>query len=124
MERGFCGCPACFGWRIFCAQVGAYFRVRLGSGGVARIRVFLFVMRWIIPLCLILTEFFPPFPERVPKRLCTETSYLRVQCLCGRADVWGARAVGATRFDVFGYGLPPENGIGSQWRYCCCAGVK
>lgn len=30
MERGFCGCPACFGWRIFCAQVGAYFRARLG----------------------------------------------------------------------------------------------
>lgn len=25
------------GWRIFCAQVGAYFRVRLGPGGVARI---------------------------------------------------------------------------------------
>lgn len=48
------------GWRIFCAQVGA--------GGVAcsvfRLRVFLFVMRWIVPLCLILTEFFPPSPER------------------------------------------------------------
>lgn len=25
----------------------------------------LFVMRWIIPLCLILTEFFPPFSARV-----------------------------------------------------------
>lgn len=24
----------------------------------------LFVMRWIIPLCLILTAFFPPSPER------------------------------------------------------------
>lgn len=81
--RGFCGCPACFGWHIFCAQVGAYFRVRLGSlvcvvifgrvsggclGAVAlacSVRGFgfiLFVMRWIVPLCLILTAFFPPFP--------------------------------------------------------------
>ena len=73
------------GWRIFCAQVGAYFRARLGPGGVARIpgavgaggvacsvfrlRVFLFVMRWIVPLCLILTEFFPPSPERA-ETLC------------------------------------------------------
>ena len=24
----------------------------------------LFVMRWIVPLCLILTAFFPPSPER------------------------------------------------------------
>lgn len=30
------------------------------------------------------------------------------------------RAVGATILDVFGYGLPPESGVGSQWRYCCC----
>lgn len=67
-------------WRVFCA----------------RLRVFLFVMRWIIPLCLILTAFFPPSPERA------ETSYLRVQCLCGRADVWRVRAVGATILDVFG----------------------
>ena len=50
-------------------------RVRwvFGSSGVgvfcARFRVFLFVMRWIIPLCLILTAFFPPFPECVPKPL-------------------------------------------------------
>ena len=52
------------------AGVRVYFwaRVRwvLGSSGVgvfcARLRVFLFVMRWIVPLCLILTAFFPPFP--------------------------------------------------------------
>lgn len=77
---GFCGCPACF-----CAQVGAYFRARLGplvcvfifgrvSGGCLGVVVLarsvrgfgfiLFVMRWIIPLCLILTAFFPPSPER------------------------------------------------------------
>ena len=73
------------GWRIFCAQGGAYFQARLGSlvcvvicgrvsggclGAVAlacSVRGFgfiLFVMRWIIPLCLILTAFFPPSPER------------------------------------------------------------
>lgn len=37
VERVFCGCLALVGWRIFCAQVGAYFRVRLGPGGVVRI---------------------------------------------------------------------------------------
>lgn len=73
------------GWRIFCAQVWAYFRVRLGSlvcvvicgrvfGGCLGVVVLacsvrgfgfiLFVMRWIVPLCLILTAFFPPSPER------------------------------------------------------------
>ena len=101
-------------------------RVRwvFGSSGVgvfcARFRVFLFVMRWIIPLCLILTAFFP-LSRSAPKP-CAETSYLRVQCLCGRADVWSARAVGATILDVFGYGLPTESGVGSQWRYCYCRG--
>lgn len=53
------------GWRIFCAQVGAYFRARLGPGGgafsVYGFGFILFIMRWIIPLCLILTAFFPPF---------------------------------------------------------------
>ena len=91
-------------WRVFCA----------------RFRVFLFVMRLIIPLCLILTAFFP-LSRSAPKP-CAETSYLRVQCLCGRADVWSARAVGATILDVFGYGLPTESGVGSQWRYCYCRG--
>lgn len=57
----------------------------------------------------------PPFPERA------ETSAQKplicgYNALCGRADVWSARKV------VFGYGLPPENGIGSQWRHCCCRG--
>lgn len=33
-----------------------------------------------------------------------------------------ARAVGATILDVFGYGLPTESGVGSQWRYCYCRG--
>ena len=64
---------------------------------------------------------FPPFPG-ARGNLCAETSYLRVQCLCGRADVWGARAVVATILDVFGYGLPTESGVGSQWRYCYCRG--
>lgn len=89
-----------------------------------RLRVFLFVLRWIIPLCLILIAFFPPFSARVPKP-CAETSYLRVQCLC-LARPWAmlfyARAVGATILDVFGYGLPTESGVGSQWRYCYCRG--
>lgn len=63
-------------WRILrtagVAGVRGYFwaRVRwvLGSSGVGafcvRARVFLFVLRWIVPLCLILTAFFPPSPER------------------------------------------------------------
>lgn len=98
------GCLGVVAWCVFCA----------------RFRVFLFVMRWIIPLCLILTAFFP-LSRSAPKP-CAETSYLRVQCLCGRADVWSARAVGATILDVFGYGLPTESGVGSQWRYCYCRG--
>ena len=97
----FCVRPRSVVWCVFCAQMGSccsdVFLLRsgpccvaripgaVGVGGVAcsvfRLRVFLFVMRWIVPLCLILTEFFPPFPERVPKP-CAETSYLRVQCLC------------------------------------------
>lgn len=89
----------------------------------ARLRVFLFVMRWIIPLCLILTAFFPP-SRSACRNLCVETSYLRVQCLWGRADGWGARAVGATILDVFGYGLPTESGLGSQWRCCYCRGQE
>ena len=73
------------GWRIFCALVRAYFRARLGSlvcvvicgrvfGGCLGVVVLacsvrgfgfiLFVMRWIVPPCLILTAFFPPSPER------------------------------------------------------------
>lgn len=55
------------------AGVRVYFWARIrwvfGSSGVGafcvRLRVFLFVMRWIVPLCLILTAFFPPSPERV-----------------------------------------------------------
>ena len=69
------------------------------------------------------SRIFPPFSRSVPKP-CAETSYLRVQCLLGRADVWSARAVGATILDVFGYGLPTESGVGSQWRYCYCRGRK
>lgn len=61
---------------------------------------------------------FPPFPGAC-RNLCAETSYLRVQCLCGRADVWGAREVGSIILDVFGYWFPTESGLGSQWRYCC-----
>lgn len=116
-----CGAYSGHGWGLAAWRV---FRVRLGAPTAGRVIGFgfiLFVMRWIVPLCLILTEFSPHFPERVPKP-CAETSYLRVQCLCGRADVWSARAVGATILDVFGYGLPTESGVGSQWRYCYCRG--
>ena len=144
------------GWRIFCAQVGAYFRVRLGSlvcvfvgarsclcecilftaavccveripgtAGVAGVRVYFWVrVRWVFgssgvgAFCVRLwvylvcyevdssplfnfNRIFPPFSRSVPKP-CAETSYLRVQCLCGRADVWRVRAVGTTILDVFG----------------------
>lgn len=74
-------------WRVFCA----------------RLRGFLFVMRWIVPLCLILTAF-SPLPRSVPKP-CAETSYLRVQCLClatlGYAILCAGRR-GYTILDVFG----------------------
>ena len=91
-------------WRVFCARL------------------------WVYPVCYEvdsspLFNFNRIFPlsRSVPKP-CAETSYLRVQCLCGRADVWSARAVGATILDVFGYGLPTESGVGSQCRYCYCRG--
>lgn len=141
MERVFGGCQACRVAHLLragrgllpgtagVAGVRVYFWARVrwvfGSSGVAcSVRGFgfiLFVMRWIVPLCLILTAFFPPFPGAC-RNLCAETSYLRVQCLCGRADVWGARVVGATILDVLGYGLPTESCVGSQWRYCYCRG--
>lgn len=68
MERVFCGCPACFGWRIFCAQVGAYFRVRLGPGGVVRV----LCAASGFPVCYEVdssplfnfNRIFPPSPER------------------------------------------------------------
>lgn len=84
VERMFCGCQACRVAHLLRAG-RAYFRVQLGPlvcvfifgrvscgclGAVAwrvfcaRLWVFLFVMRWIIPLCLILPAFFPLFPER------------------------------------------------------------
>ena len=125
MERGFCGCPACWvvhllraGRGLFPGTAGAW---RRGAYSVRGFGFILFVMRWIIPLCLILTEF-SPLSRSARRNLCAETSYLRGQCLCGRADVWGAREVGATILDVFGYGLPTESGVGSQWRYCYCRG--
>lgn len=115
-----------YGWGRWCAwlsvgacSVGVWEQWR-GAYSVRGFGFILFVMRWIIPLCLILTAF-SPLPRSAPKP-CAETSYLRVQCLCGRADVWSARAVGATILDVFGYGLPTESGVGSQWRYCYCRG--
>lgn len=124
MERVFGGCPACWvahllraGRGLFPGSVGAW---RRGAYSVRGFGFILFVMRWIVPLCLILTAF-SPLSRSVPKP-CAETSYLRVQCLCGRADVWSARAVGATILDVFGYGLPTESGVGAQWRYCYCRG--
>ena len=117
-------------WRVLRAgSVGLLLRRRIlvevrtllcGAYSVRGFGFILFVMRWIIPLCLILTAF-SPLSRSVPKP-CAETSYLRVQCLCGRADVWSARAVGATILDVFGYGLPTESGVGAQWRYCYCRG--
>ena len=41
--------------------VGAW---RRGAYSVRGFGFILFVMRWIIPLCLILTAFFPPSTER------------------------------------------------------------
>ena len=66
---GSVGVRACFGWRIFCAQVGACFRVRLGPGGVVRI----LCAASGFPVCYNVdssplfnfTLIFPPFPERV-----------------------------------------------------------
>ena len=56
------------GWRIFCAQVGAYFRVRLGPGGVACI----LCAASGFPVCYEVdssplfnfNRIFPPSPER------------------------------------------------------------
>ena len=78
-------------WRVFCARL------------------------WVYPVCYEVdnsplfnfNRIFPPFLG-ARGNLCAETSYLRVQCLCGRADVWSARAVGATILDVFGYGGSPR----------------
>lgn len=68
MERVFCGCPACWvahllraGRGLFPGAAGAW---RRGAYSVRGFGFILFVMRWIIPLCLILTAFFPPSPER------------------------------------------------------------
>lgn len=119
-------------WRVLrtagVAGVRGYLwaRVRwvLGSSGVGAFCVRL----WVYPVCYEVdnsplfnfNRIFSPFlGARKPS---AETSYLRVQCLCGRADVWSARAVGATILDVFGYGLPTESGLGSQWRCCYCRG--
>lgn len=97
---------------LFCVRPGTPTAGRVSAPGFP-----VCMTRRISPR-LILTEFFPPFPG-ARGNLCAETSYLRGQCLCGRADVWSARAVGATILDVFCYGLPTESGLGSQWRYCC-----
>lgn len=55
-------------WVLGSSGVGAFcVRARLGAPTAGRVIGFgfiLFVMRWIIPLCLILTAFFPPSPER------------------------------------------------------------
>lgn len=119
----FCVCLGSL-WGVFCVLLcGAY----SGHGwGLAVWRVFC-ARLWVYPVCYKVdnsplfnfNRIFPPFSRSVPKP-CAETSYLRVQYLCGRADVWGARAVGATILDVFGYGLPTESGVGSQWRCCYC----
>lgn len=90
------------GWRIFCAQVGAYFRVRLGSlvcvvicgarvrwvFGSSGVGVFCARLR-VYPVCYEVdssplfnfNRIFPPFPGAC-RNLCAETSYLRGQCLC------------------------------------------
>ena len=125
--RFLCTAPGPVAWGVFCVLLWAVSGTagaawRRGAYSVRGFGFILFVMRWIIPLCLILIAFFPPFSRNACRNLCAETSYLRVQCLCGRADVWSARAVGATILDVFGYGLPTESGVGSQRRYCYCRG--
>lgn len=130
------GLRACCGARVLWAS-GLFWVAHLlragrpisGHGwGLAAWRVFCARLR-VYPVCYEVdssplfnfNRIFPPFPGAC-RNLCAETSYLRVQCLCGRADVWSARAVGTTILDVFGYGLPTESGVGSQWRYCYCRG--
>lgn len=96
MERGFCGCPACWVAHL----------LRAGRGwwrGMFRVSASGFPVCYEVDSSPLFNfnRIFPPFPGAC-RNLCAETSYLRVQCLCGRADVWGARAVGATILDVFG----------------------
>lgn len=117
--------------------VWSVFRARLGPGGVARIpgavgRPYCWAcyrLR-VYPVCYEVdnsplfnfNRIFSPLSRSACRNLCAETSYLRVQCLWGRADVWSAREVGSIILDVFGYGLPTESGLGSQRRYCYCRG--
>lgn len=61
----FCVCLGSL-WGVFCVllwavpgMAGAW---RRGAYSVRGFGFILFVMRWIIPLCLILIAFFPPFP--------------------------------------------------------------
>lgn len=101
---------------VFCVRPGAPTAGRVSAPGFP-----VCMTRRISPR-LILPSFFPL--SRSAWKPCAETFIFRVQCLCGRADVWGARAVGATILDVFGYGLPAESGVGSQWWYCCFRGCE
>lgn len=109
------------GWGLAAWRV---FRVRLGAPTAGRVIGFgfiLFVMRWIVPLCLILIAFFPPFSARVPKP-CAETSYLKVQCLCLATLGYAILCAGRRGYNTWcvWVGNPPENGVGSQRRYCYC----
>lgn len=116
VERGFCGCPACWvahllraGRGLFPGTAGAWRRGAYSGCGWGWWRGMFRVSASGFPVCYEVdssplfnfNRIFPPFPGAC-RNLCAETSYLRVQCLCGRADVWGARAVGATILDVFG----------------------
>ena len=64
----FCVCLGSL-WGVFCvllwAVPGTAGAWRRGAYSVRGFGFILFVMRWIIPLCLILIAFFPPFLARV-----------------------------------------------------------
>ena len=112
-------CCVCVGawWAIFCGVSGFCCVVRILCAvwgwwrGVFRVSAsdFPVCMTWIFPPCLILTAS-SPFPG-ASGNLCAETFIFRVQCLCGRADVWGARKV------VFGYGAPGKK-ASAPWAHC------
>ena len=118
---------------VFCvlsglrASCGARVRWVFGSSGVG-----VFCARlWVYPVCYEVdssplfnfNRIFPPFPGAC-RNLCAETSYLRVQCLCLATLGYAILCAGRRGYntDVFGYGLPTESGVGSQWRYCYCRG--
>ena len=103
VERVFCGRPACFGWRIFCAQAGAYFRARLGplvcvvicgrvfGGCLGAVAWCVFCARlWVYLVCYEVdnsplfnfNRIFPPFPG------------VRAETSAQKPLIWGYNAYG------------------------------